>query len=389
MKSNTDVRVTRKDALADAFERFGAYRYTDGVGFAFHGPMGVEALSTLGHDDLVAGWAEEYKARHAPIDAPPPVARLDPDDDASWLPALGDPARVSDWAALFADQLRDHPWRTVVRRWVPRLVPGYAGALTHGLLRVAHDVRAMPAQGAPDDVLLAELTLGLAYWAATFRTLLGSDGPGLDGPGLDGPGLDGRGLDGTLSLDAAIAGLPRPTEPWSPIEAGTFSRIDELAGFPAAVAALAPPPPSLDDGLGDLTAAFCRVLLANPEVFPQGPVHAVTPVAAVRTLVPYLPDAVRDGLYARMWRTGAAIVCGFTPGGGGGSAGSGGRPAGDASRADDGDVPALDDVLARAVEHRDPHAIKFAEACAREHARRPDPVYLRAARHVLDRTPRW
>jgi hypothetical protein len=374
MNSNTDVRVDRQDAIADAVERFGAYRYTDGVGFAFHGPMGVEALSTLGHDDLVAGWAEEYKARHAPIAAPPPVARLDPDDEATWRPALGDPARVSDWAALFADQLREHPWRTVVRRWAPRLVPGYAGALTHGLLRVAHGVRAMPAAGAPDDVLLDELTLGLAYWAATLHTLPGSDRPGLGG---------------TLSLDAAIAGLPRPIEPWSPVEAGTFSRIGELTGFPAAVAALATPPPSLDDGLSDLTAAFCRVLLANPDVFPQGLVHAVTPVAAVRTLVPYLPDAVRDQLYARMWRTGAAIVCGFTPADRGGSAVSGVGPAGDASRDGDGDVPSLEDVIADAVEHRDPHAIKFAEACAREHARRPDSVYLRAARHVVNRTPRW
>jgi hypothetical protein len=228
----------------------------------------------------------------------------------------------------------------------------------------------MPAEGAPDDVLLDELTLGLAYWAATFRTLPGSDGPGRDG---------------ILSLDAAIARLPRPTEPWSPIEAGTFSRIGELDGFPDAVAALAPPPRSLDGGLSDLTAAFCRVLLANPDVFPQGLVHAVTPVAAVRTLVPYLPDAVRDGLYARMFRTGAAIVVGFTPSDGGSPGSGGDRASGDG----DSEVPSLDEVVAGAVEHRDPHAIKFAEACAREHARRPDPVYLRAARQVLDRTPRW
>jgi hypothetical protein len=45
--------------------------------------------------------------------------------------------------------------------------------------------------------------------------------------------------------------------------------------------------------------------------------------------------------------------------------------------------------MARAVEHPDPHAIKFAQACLSEHARRPDGVYLLAAQHVIDRMPRW
>jgi Questin oxidase-like len=369
--------ITRHDALDDAFDRFGAYRYVDGIGFAFHGPMGAEALSSLGHHDLVAGWADEYTIRHEPIDAPPPVARLDPDDETTWRLALGDPGRVSDWAALFADLLREHPWPAVVRRWAPILLPGSAGALTHGLLRVAHAVRAMPVESPPSDVLIDELTLGLAYWAATALTLPGA--AGADGA----PELQGR-----LPVDAAIARLPRPDEPWSPIEAATFTRVGELADFPAAVTALARPS-SLDDGLSDLTAAFCHVLLANPQVFPQGLVHAVTPIAAVRTLLPYLPDDERDSVYARVWQTSAAIVCGFAPN----------RPAMDRDgraaaaardgRAADQVVLAPNELAARAVEHRDPHAIKFTEACLREHRRRPDPVYLRAAQHVIDHMPRW
>jgi hypothetical protein len=386
MKSNTDVQVSqpigpardrRQEALADAIERFAGYGYIDGQGFACHGPMGAEALSTLGHDELVADWAEGYKARHAPIAAPPPAARLDPADEASWRPAIGDPSRVADWADLFTDRLREHPWPDVVRTWLPRLLPGHSGALTHGLLRTAHAIRALPADGAPAEVLLDELARGLAYWAATFHDLPTAAGTGESAP-PERPG--------SLPLDAAIARLPHPDEPWSPIEAGTFSRLDELAAFPAAVSALAPPP-SLDEGLSDLTAAFCRVLLAHPQVFPQGLVHAVTPVAAVRTLVPYLPDGERASLYARMWRTSAAIVCGFTP-----PPARDGEPghAGDRlSDADADDEPGFDDVIARAVEHRDPHAVKFTEACAREHALRPDPVYARAARHVVDHTPPW
>jgi hypothetical protein len=48
-----------------------------------------------------------------------------------------------------------------------------------------------------------------------------------------------------------------------------------------------------------------------------------------------------------------------------------------------------DELVGRAVEHRDPHVLKFTEACAREHAIGPNPVYLHAAQHVLAVTPAW
>lgn len=40
-----------------------------------------------------------------------------------------------------------------------------------------------------------------------------------------------------------------------------------------------------------------------------------------------------------------------------------------------GEVSDLAETSARAVEHQDPHVVKFTEACAREYALRPDPVY--------------
>lgn len=370
---------TRTDALNDAHERFADYRYLDGQGFAFHGPMGAETLSTLGLDDLVAPWVETYKERNRPVDAPAPTGRIDADDATSWRPALGDGGRVTDWEALFADQLRDRPWPEVVRRWAPRLLPGYAGGLTHGLIRTAHGVRALSADGPPSPLLLGELARGLAYWAATFTELPGRPR-----------------LAGSLTLDEALARLPRPAEPWTPIEAGTFTRIGEVADFPAAVEALGSPA-SVDEALSDLTAASCRILLANPEVFPIGLIHALTPTAAARVLLPHLPGVTVELLYAQLWHVNAAIVTGFTPppapspsgspavaNGNGNGAGAG--PAGDGTP---GDVPAPEDVLARAAEHRDTHALKFAEACVREHAVRPDPAYLLAAQHVVEVVPRW
>ncbi len=48
-------------------------------------------------------------------------------------------------------------------------------------------------------------------------------------------------------------------------------------------------------------------------------------------------------------------------------------------RAEVGDLPPLDELGARAVEHGDEHVIKFTEACLREYALRPDPRYPAAA----------
>jgi hypothetical protein len=60
-------------------------------------------------------------------------------------------------------------------------------------------------------------------------------------------------------------------------------------------------------------------------------------------------------------------------------------------RADRQDVeaPSPPELVARATEHKDPHVVKFTEACLREHALRADPVYLLAAQHVIDKTPAW
>jgi hypothetical protein len=359
--------TTRTEALDEALERLTGYAYQDGPGLACHGPMGAEALSSLGHDALVGGWVEAYKTNHPPIAAPPALRRIDLGDETSWRAALGDFTRVTDWHAMFIHELDERPWPAVLSTWLPRLLPGYGGGLTHGLLRVAHGVRALPDDGEPSDLALTELARGLASWAGWFNALPGRPD-----------------LRGALTLDKAVDGLPRPAERWSPIEAGMFTRLDGLEGFTPAVEALGPPEAD-PEALSDLTAAFCRMLLADPLSLPQGAVHMVTPAAAVRTLLPHLPGVTVQAVYAQLWHGGAAIACGFLePTTAGGSS-----PAGGSLTDDEPPVPlpAPAEMAARAAEHGDPHVVKFTEACIRENALRPDPVYLLAAQHVLDRTP--
>jgi hypothetical protein len=348
--------------VADALERLRDYAYIDGPGMAVHAPMGVEALCSLGLDDLVPAWTDGYRARLAPLPAPPRSSPIDPADPAATAAALGDPSRLSDWNDLFRQALACEAWNDVVARWVPRLLAGYAGALTHGLLRTAHAVRTLERVDRPAPILLDELAVGLAYWAGTYRELPGT-----------------AQLRGRRTLPEAIAAVPRPPEPWTPVEAGQFERLGELGDFPDAVAALGPP--RTDDPLGELSLAFARVLVANEGAPPVGVVHSITPVVATRTLLNHVPELAVAPTFARLWTVGAGIVAGFVPPGG---------PIGvDLDALDTVDVPSPGDLLDRVADHRDPHAVKITEACLREHASRPDPAYLLAARRVLDAVPSW
>jgi hypothetical protein len=352
-------RARRQDALNDALERLEGYEYLDMPGpFACHGPMGAEVLSTLGHDDLVADWVEAYKARHEPLDPFPNLERLDPRDEANWKGALGQIFRANDFATMFVGELDNEPWQDVLRRWLARLFVGSAGGLSHGIIRTAHAVRALPEDGVPSELALRELARALGLWAAVYTPLPGHPV-----------------LNGSLGLDDAIAGLPRPADPWAPIEAGTFSRMGELDGFPAAVEALGRPQVA-DGALSDLSAAFCRLLLEASDLDPIPLVHTVTPVGATRTLLPYLSGLSSAAVYSHLWQVSAAIVCGFTPA-------SLGR---NREAQEVGEVISPTELTARVIEHRDPHVLKFTEVCLSEHWNRFDPVYLTAAEHLLNRT---
>ncbi len=67
-------------------------------------------------------------------------------------------------------ELADRPWREVLARWWPRLLPGLYGGSTHPVIRVGHAVRTLPA-GPETGPRLAELAHGPGYWAARHRPL--------------------------------------------------------------------------------------------------------------------------------------------------------------------------------------------------------------------------
>ncbi|MEV4437555.1 hypothetical protein AB0K09_00820 [Streptomyces sp. NPDC049577] len=348
------------DALNDALDRLADLGYERGVGadLANHGPMGAEALAATGHGDAVADWVEGYRHAMPHHEVPAPRFPLDPADESSWRPALGDFSRAGDWEALFARELADAHWRDVLTRWWPRLTPGLLAGLTHGLIRTAHAVRSLSVvPDRPTPAQLTELARGLGYWAARFAHLPG----------------EAR-LSGTHDLGAAIASVrrtPYPEGSRGRQAAGRrLAHPEELPGY--ADALTAPAPGRAQWLLSEMTTEFAGVYLAHPEVFPVPLIHGVTAPAAARLVLPHLPAELHEPTVAALWHVQATLLLTFTQ-----------------DRAEEADAvrvareteveaPPFDELVARAVEHGDEHVIKFTEACRREHALRPDPRYAAA-----------
>jgi hypothetical protein len=316
-----------------------------GGGLSNHGPMAAEAMVRMGRADEVGRWVDAYLPRLD--EAPRPSARV---TDGTWRDALGDARRVGDWQAYLAAQLAEEPWRDVLARWWPRLVPGLAAAATHGIIRTSHAARGLAGDQPAAPERVAELARGLAYWAATYLVLPGASRPA-----------------GQLAPAAAVDALPRRDTPPGP---GLITRqlqawLSDDTELPRAVGALRPPP-DIQADLRSLSAGFARQFLRYGHLAPIGMLHAVTAPTAAGSVLPLLPAGVAADTYGRLWQAGAALVSAY-------SSGATARPM------PPGEPPAPDDLADRAIATGDEHAIKLTEACLRLHAVQHDPLLLHAA----------
>ena len=128
----------------------------------------------------------------------------------------------------------------------------------------------------------------------------------------------------------------------------------------------------LSQFISQLTESFAGIYLANQNDLIAF-VHTVTAPSALRILVPYLSD-VDARLAARYtWQACAAIYARYNTTSG-------------LSKADTAQpVEQHDELIDRAIATGGPHTIKFTEACLREYALNPSPVYLVAARDAAER----
>lgn len=322
-----------------------------GGGLSNHGPMAVEAMIAMNRPDGVIDWVESYKSRlHDRPEASNPISR------EQWRETLGDVKRVADWVVFFDSELADSPWQDVVKNWVPQLAPGLMAAATHGIIRTSHAVRSLSAIETPQR--LHELAEGLGYWAARFQVLPGSP----------------SGMDAGRLPREAIEQVRRVHGPHFQARGLIFEQVkglDEESSF-ADVIDHVSTDGDLSQFISQLTESFAGIYQAN-QTHLVSFVHSVTAPSALRILVPYLSD-VDARLAARYaWQACAAIYAWYDTASG-------------LLRADTAQpVEQDDELIDRAIATGGPHTIKFTEACLREYALNPSPVYLAAARDATER----
>jgi hypothetical protein len=321
---------------------------------ANHGPMAAQALVALERPDAVVPWVEKYKKRL--LDHPGGTRSIDRN---GWREALGDNDRVGDWIVLFRRELQERPWKTVLSEWTVRLSPGVVAAAFHGAIRTAHAVRSLEAQETPARV--RELAEGLGYWAATYNALPESATPAKPPAGRR-----------PSAAIAAVPILPRDKQ----LSYGNITdRLSPLDAFPpfAGVADAVDTSGDPSAFMSDLTETFATVYLASAT---RGNVitflHGVTGPAAVRTLLPYVSPEEQRRLLRYTWQACASF-----------SSSAGGKTAPPPSSGTA--LPSREDLTDNAIATGDEHSIKFTDACFREYALNPKPVYILAAKDGVSR----
>jgi hypothetical protein len=368
-------------------------------GFTNHAPMVTEALAAMGRADAVMPWlTKNWPLRDLMM---PRLSATDGISADGWQDALGND-RPLDWAAFFEKELARARWQDVVAKWTARLAPGVESGAAHGVIRVGHAVRSLAQDETP--LRLRELADAFGYWASCYETLPDSSSP----PPCGGEQQQRTSGERSDPGGGPLTATPSPTRrakrastspqgggdncgchlspreaiglvPFSPGDAritrGGFTTglrsLHQFAGFAPVIGMI--------DVTGDpaqilsgLTETFARVYLANAfdDYTVIAFIHGVTGCVALRSLAPYLDaDTVRAALrYA--WQTGAALYAVYGT-----------------AKPDWTDAAAPKEtpqqLIGLAVETADDHAIKFTEACLREYALSPDPVYLAAARHAI------
>jgi hypothetical protein len=319
---------------------------------ANHGPMAAEALVMLDRPDAVVPWVDFYRPRLH--EHPSGTRAIDP---KQWREALGEGSRVGDWIVFFDRRVEEQPWRLVLAEWVPRLSPGIIAAAFHGVIRTAHAARSLEVQETP--ARRRELAEGLAYWAATYNELPESK-----------QRVAGRRMPSQAIADVQAVPAEKRMSYGNIVD--RLSPLDTFAPF-AGVADLVDPTGDSSVFISNLTETFARAYLVN---VPKGGsvityLHGVTGPSAMRLLLPHLPAAARSEMLRYGWQGAAGVY-----------SASGGEPGVPATLEATG---TFEDLVDRAIATRDEHAIKFTEACRREHALNPKPVFLAAARDAVTR----
>lgn len=333
------------DALDNALAQLrGTTPEVAGGGNPNHGPMAAEALAALDLGEAAPSWARDYRQRLGTL----PTA-VDPVTPSTWREALGDESLVANWVVFFHRLLARTPWQDVLAAWLPRLVPAISSAGGHGMVRVAHAVRAVSAAATVPRI--EELGAALAYWCSYYRQF--DRMPRLVGDLDVGTAL---GLVPRIMRGSQRIGMPRKFLYEVSGSAQLLDALDRLA-----------PDQSVASALSALTEAGARQYLTNRSRHPLIFVHAVTVPAALRLLLPHMSLESGRTAFAYAWQFVAALTAAY------------GEDSDELDGTVSGPPLAWRSVIEFCVQTGDAHSIKFVEACSREFHLNPSAVYPVAA----------
>jgi hypothetical protein len=306
----TSLDSPRLRALLTAAARFDA-EYGDSL--SNHLPMALGALARLGASDERLDEFEQRYARR--LHAAPPAAPW-PAGEA-WRGSLGEPAAWPRYRSLFREWVAHEGAPEVLAQALPVLMQGVAAAAFHGPIRAAYALAANHAD---------ELADALAYWACRWFTC----GDAHAGGAQDDPARVFSAFDLARTLPplrlisqrmAAAAAHPRfaPLADTLHVDARrTLPRLAQLAAERYAAGA-------------DFTV-----------------LHLVTSAHAVQVLLPWIDESDHLAALAHYARACAAAWAALPP--------------------RDAPLPAApvlpwDEIVARAIESDDEHAIKLVDSC--------------------------
>jgi hypothetical protein len=125
--------------------------------------MACEALSVLGAEKSIDSWVPRFEA--SMVAAPTPrLPRWGP--EFAWRDHLGEARLRPEWIGYFEQAVDADGYEAVIGLWVPRLMPGLAAALFHGVIRTAHATRAISHRDSP--ARRTELAHALGNWASWY-----------------------------------------------------------------------------------------------------------------------------------------------------------------------------------------------------------------------------
>lgn len=324
------IATTLHARLADA-ARFDA-EY--GPSLSNHLPMALTALARLGaSDERLAAFAARYAARLHPA----PAAEPWPAGDA-WRACFGQPRAWPSYRSLFREWLHHESPGDMLAQVLPPLMQGVGAAAFHGPIRAAYALAANDGD---------ELADALAYWACRWFEL---------GAPPEGSQADPAVLLAALDLADELAPAPLIAERMA--HAVAHPRFDALAGRLHI----------------DLRATLPRLAQLAAERYAASDdftvLHLVTSAHAMRVLLPWLDEGDRLAALAHYAR---AFMAGWAT-----------RPA------QAGHQPPLavlpwHEIVGRALESDDDHAIKLVDSCREQERAYGGAVWSVAASRSVQR----